>query len=630
MSPFVFLAVLLSAVFLTTPVRTEDPPYLNSLLEPAREQKLHADPFWHTLVHYKRGLLGVRSLIDDPRFFLSPKGRYDPEAELEATIRAFFEPGDDEAQHALCRFIARYTWIKEKLHLDPSQLPLPECRRFAAVMDQIKPDSVSMIFPTSHMNSPASMFGHTLLTAETSSKSKLLAHAISYSAVTEETFGPVFAIKGLLGFYPGYYSILPYYGKLQEYSDIDDRDIWEYPLNLNAEEVKRLLMHVYEVDVIYSDYYFFDENCSYQLFFLIDAARPGLDLTDQAAPWVIPLDTVRVAKKNGLITESVYRPSKSTQVKYIASLLPTEGRKKALAMAEGALDPGTLSRQEEIPKEERIRICDLAVEYLQYLHAKEKLTRERYLDRFLKILRARSALGGAGESQYRVPAPTPPDEGHISNRVSLGLGLKRGDFFQEAAWRPAYHDLLDSDRGYREGAQIIFSSVALRYYPGHGSLQLDNVDFIDIVSLTPRDEFFQPISWKVKTGFERRILADDADHLIYRLNPGGGFAWQNNLFGLYYAMVETDLNVGRPLEDNYSLGIGGSAGFIKLLTDSWKLHLFVRDIYYGLGDTTNAIEAGVLQNFAITANTSVGASVSYSRSHGSDQTEAKVSFNLFF
>ena len=630
MSPFLFIAALLAAALLTAPVRAQEPAYLTTLLEAAREQRLHSDPYWHTLVHYKRGLFEVRSLIDDPKFFLSPKGKYDPEAELEATIRAFFEPDDGKTQPAVCRFIARYTWIKEKLNLDSSQLPVPECRHFAQLVDEIKPDSVSMIFPTSHMNSPASMFGHTLLTVETSSKSKLLAHSISYSAVTDETLGPVYALKGLFGFYPGYYSILPYYGKLQEYSDIEDRDLWEYPLNLNAEEVRRLLMHVYELDSIYSDYYFFDENCSYQLFFLIDVARPGLDLTDQATPWVIPLDTVRVTKANGLISDSVYRPSKSTQVKYIASLLSKEGRRKALALAQGELDPGALSRQEEIPKEERIRICDLAVEYLQYLHAKEKLTREQYLERFLKVLRARSALGGAGESQYQVPVPTPPDEGHTSNRASLGLGVKRGEFFQEAAWRPAYHDLLDSDRGYREGAQIIFSSVALRYYPSHGDLQLDNLDFIDIVSLTPRDEFFQPFSWKVKTGFERRILADDHDPLIYRLNPGGGFAWQNDLLGLYYVMAEADLNVGGRLEENYALGIGGSAGFIKPLTDSWKLHVFFRDIYYGWGDTTNTIEAGVLQNFAITANTSVGASVSYSRSHGYDQTEAKVSFNLFF
>ena len=33
-------------------------------------------------------------------------------------------------------------------------------------------------------------------------------------------------------------------------------------------------MHTYEMDKIYSDYYFFDENCSYDLLFLLDAARP--------------------------------------------------------------------------------------------------------------------------------------------------------------------------------------------------------------------------------------------------------------------------------------------------------------------------------------------------------------------
>jgi hypothetical protein len=630
MSPFFLLAASILLVVFTLQAYAEDSPYLTSLLDSARQQQLDMDPYWLTLVHYKRGPFGIRSLIDDPKFFLSPKGKYDPEAELEATIRAFFESTDDETEHAVCRFIARYTWLKEKLNIDPRQLPVPECRRFAALMEQIKPESVSMIFPTAHMNSPASMFGHTLLSVETTSKSKLLSHAINYSAVTKETFGPLFALKGLFGFYPGYYSILPYYAKLQEYGDIDDRDIWEYSLNLNEEEVRRLLMHVYELNAIYSDYYFFDENCSYELFFLIDAARPGLDLTDQTAPWVIPLDTVRVARKNGLITGTAYRPSKSTRVKYIASLLPEEGRKKALAIADGDLDPETLSTQEDIPKEEKIRICDLAVEYLQYQHAKEKLTRKEYLGRFLKTLRARSALGGAGESQYRIPSPAPPDEGHRSNRVSLGLGVKRGDLFQEVAWRPAYHDLLDSDRGYRKGAQIIFSSVALRYYPSQESLQLDNFDFIDIVSLTPRDDFFHPISWKIKTGLERRILADGDDHLIYRLNPGGGFAYQNRLLGLCYVMVETDLNLARPLEHNYAAGIGGSAGLIKPLADFWKLHVFVTDIYYGLGDTTNTIEAKVLQNFAITTNTSLGVSLSANRSHGSDETEAKVTFHLFF
>ena len=119
---------------------------------------------------------------------------------------------------------------------------------FFGNVDQIKPASVTLIFPAAHINSPASMFGHTLLTVDTEPQSRLLAYSINYSAVTRETFGPIFAFKGLFGFYPGYFSMLPYYAKLQEYSDIDQRDIWEYPLNLSGEEINRLLMHTYEMD----------------------------------------------------------------------------------------------------------------------------------------------------------------------------------------------------------------------------------------------------------------------------------------------------------------------------------------------------------------------------------------------
>ena len=39
-------------------------------------------------------------------------------------------------------------------------------------------------------------------------------------------------------------------------------------------------MHTHEMDKIYSDYYFFDENCSYDLLFLLDVARPWIGLTD--------------------------------------------------------------------------------------------------------------------------------------------------------------------------------------------------------------------------------------------------------------------------------------------------------------------------------------------------------------
>ena len=628
-SLFFYILVLLSALTFAFPVLAKDSPYLTFLLESARQKELYKDRYWHTLLHYKKGPFGLRSLIDDPKFFLSEEGKHNPEAELEAMIRTFFQEVEDESKHPVCKFIARYAWLKEKLNLNPSRLSIPECSRFETLMNDIQPQSVSLIFPTAYMNSPASMFGHTLLTVETADRSKLMSYAINYSALTDETFGPLFAIKGLFGFYKGYFSILPYYAKIQEYSDVSDRDIWEYPLNLSVEETRRLLMHLYELELIYSDYYFFDENCSYDLLFLLDAARPSLDLTDQLRWWVIPLDTIKTVKKNGLITDAFYRPSKSTKIKHIASLLPKTSQQKALSIAKGELEPDILLKQEG-SNEEKIRICDLASEYLQYRYANKKIEQKPYQERFLKILRVRSFLGGSEEDPYRIPAPARPDRGHDSNRFSLGFGSKADDFFQQIEYRPAYHDLIDNEEGYKEGAQIIFANIVLRYYFSDEVLELENLDFIDIISIAPRDKFFKHISWKIKTGLERRILEDKKDHLLYQLNTGGGFAYKSDLLGLWYVMMEADFNLSGALEKNYAAGIGASAGLIKSLTDFWKIHFFTRAIYYELGDETNAFEASLLQNFTLSTNMSLRAEISRSRSHDVYQTDATLSWQIFF
>ena len=626
---FIFSPLFL--LFFLPHIHAQEPLYADMLLESAHKKELHRDRYWHILLHYKKSPFGLRSLIDDPDFFLSKDGKYNPEAELKATIRAFFQEVENETRHPVCRFIARYAWLKEKLNIDASLLPVHGCERFNKIIDQIKPEAATLIFPTSHINSPASMFGHTLLTIETASRSKLLSYAINYSAVTNETFGPLFAVKGLFGCYKGYFSILPYYTKIQEYSDVNHRDIYEYPLNLNTEEINRLLMHIYELDFIYSDYYFFDENCSYDLLFLLEAARPSLNLTDQCNWWVIPIDTIRTIKKNGLFEGPVYyRPSKTTKIKYLISLLSKQSRQTALSMAGGDLEPAHLT-EKKIPHEEMILISELACEYLQYNYTKKELTKKPYQDRFLKILRLRSLLGGFDENRYRIQAPpVKPEEGHLSNRFSIGIGTQKDNFFQELKFRPAYHAMLDDEKGYIEGSQIIFGETTLRYYSSERKLKLEDLDIIDIVSIAPRDEFFQSISWKIKTGLTQKIMEDGEDHLLYYINPGGGFAYKNNFLGLWYVMMETDFNLGGILEDRFSAGIGASTGFIKSLTDSWKVHFFTKDIYYGLGDSHNAFEITIQQNYSININKGLNAKISRRKEYHTYQTECKIHWNIFF
>jgi hypothetical protein len=607
-----------------------DSAYAEDLIARARGRALHEDRYWHTLLHYKRGVTGLRSLVDDPRFFAAPEGSHDPAAELAATIRAFFQPEVPDAKHPVCRFIARYTWLKEQLGLDPARLPVNECEHFTDLIREIKPESTTLVFPASHMNSPASMFGHTFLTYEAASRSKLLAHAVNYSALTNETFGPFFAVKGIFGLYPGKFSVLPYYGKLQEYADIDHRDMWEYPLTFTREETIRSLMHVYELDGIYSSYYFFDENCSYALLFLLDAGRPSLALTDDVRPWVIPLDTVRAAERAGLIATAIYRPSKTTLIQHLASRVDRRTRLLAVDVARGRAGPEQIVAA-ALSADEQARAYDLAVEYLQYLYARREVESGVYTQRFVTLLAARSALGAAGGLRPQdIPPPPRPEEGHRSARAQVGVGLRHDQLFQEFRLRAAYHSLGDYARGYGEGSQIVFGEAAVRYYVEDHRVVLQSLDVVDIVSLTPRDELFKPLSWKVRAGLAQHVMEDGRDHLVGRLTPGVGLAYRLPVVGLGYAMLETDLNVGEDLDDKYALGIGGTVGILRRVTERWTVSLSARGVYYGLGDEHPLLEVTLLQSYALTPNLAVSLDVTRNKTREFYYTEGKLALSLFF
>ncbi len=118
-------------------------------------------------------------------------------------------------------------------------MPEVKCSEFQDVFQRVNPKSASLIFPSFYPNSPASMFGHTLLRLEGDFHSSLLAYAVNYSAIPEDDFALIYTFKGIFGYYKGIYTAMPYYDKVREYSDIERRDIGEYNLNLTAEEVKK-------------------------------------------------------------------------------------------------------------------------------------------------------------------------------------------------------------------------------------------------------------------------------------------------------------------------------------------------------------------------------------------------------
>ena len=208
--------------------------YLFELISKAKEKSLASTPTWKILALYKPDyFFGVTSQVDGQEFFLSTQGKTNPEAELNATLAGFFsnKPIGSTTLSPQCRFPARYYWLKQQLGFADERLPEQQCRKFELFKQALNAKTITVVFPSAHPNSPSSMFGHTLLRfdkAGQTNQTRMLAYSDNYAANVDTKNGAIYAIKGLTGGFIGRFSVVPYYIKLREYAQMENRDIWEY------------------------------------------------------------------------------------------------------------------------------------------------------------------------------------------------------------------------------------------------------------------------------------------------------------------------------------------------------------------------------------------------------------------
>ena len=593
------------------------------------------------MVHYKPNTFsGYTSHIVTAEFFNAVDGRTNPQAELEATLASFFsdKKESDKEQNPQCRFVYRYHWLNKQLKFDNKIMPRQNCKRFNEWYKKIDPHQVTLIFPAGTDNSPSSMFGHTLFRidkADQSEKTRLFSYSINFAAETEETNGLVFAVKGIFGGYPGRFSIMPYYEKVKQYNDMEHRDIWEYQLNLTPEEIRRLLQHAWELGQTDFAYYFFLENCSYQLLALLDVARPGYQLADRFSVWAIPGDTVTVVLEDKkILKQALFRPSARTKLRHSLSLLEGDEDELVLDLVFGRIKPDDEAIR-TLPLERQALIIITAYDYLQYLFNRGETTRDDSAGRSLMLLRARNKLP-ITNTVPPVPAPKVRfDQGHNTARIALGGGQIKQDGqtrnFSEIKYRPSYHSLLDNADGYTQGAQINFFDFTVRHDAERDKLRLDEIMFIDIFSLTPRDNYFKPISWKVNTGLMRRPIDDNyEDRMVYAVNGGFGLTYGLGRNLSLFTMLDISLLFHADIEDKYAAAAGPDIGVHWRVTDNWNLWLSGSVLHYQDNLDYAYVDYRFEQNFALAKDLALRLSLSESGIRDESEQEVNAALHWYF
>ncbi|MDR2884648.1 MAG: DUF4105 domain-containing protein [Deferribacteraceae bacterium] len=506
---------------------------LSDAIELANQKRLSESQYWQVLLHYKSSALGkYRSLIDETRFFLAVDGEIDPQAELEATIRAILAPAGIPDTHAQCTFPARTAWLQGELPM-LADMPKAACPNFDNVSSKIAPQKASVVFPSYNMSGPGSMFGHTMIRLEPAESTSLLGYAATYGAAAEGAGALAYLVKGLTGGFYGHYSVVPYYEKLNEYEAIDLRDVWEYELNLTPDEVWRMYLHIWEMSSFASDYYFLDENCAYNLLFFLEAARPGITLTDGFI-FVIPIDTVRAITSNDMVSKVNFRPSYAKRMEAMADSIPGDAVTLARAVADGEISADSV-QVSNFTAPQQIAVLDLASELIRYnFQGSTPEEISEYRRRSLSVLMTRSRY--AEKNEYPIERTSQPESGHKSARVTAGMGYTDSSNFVEMSLRPSFHSFIDNPLGYLGESNIDALDLKLRYYEATGKFNLKELTLLDVAMLSDITSFFGAPSWRAQAGVEDRSLFADKTLMTGYLNASGGVTFmpvENSIVWLF-------------------------------------------------------------------------------------------------
>lgn len=486
---------------------------------------------WQALLHYRQHLLGYKSAADDARFFLSPQGVKDPRAELLATLEKMrAAPTADINSHPQCQFPARLQFLGAQFPDWYAHLKKYDCPKLDAWFEKMQPQSASLIFPAAYLNSPSSMYGHTLfringkgMAAQEHVDNRLLAHSISYAADMPEDVGAfAYMIGGLFGGYPGHMYEEFYFDKINQYGDIENRDIWEYPIHLSPSELNFMLLHIWELQHVRFDYFFFDENCSLRLLDVLDVAVEGLDSAADFSTHAIPVDTVRALQKRNILGAAQYRPAVLSHLRAQAATFNPKEQDLIIDYTFGKRDLAEFANVfPDVSR--RAYAMDFGYQYLRYNVLRKTVDKKAASKRSLALLSYRSKLPSVAIPP--VPVPFTAEDGHKTARVALGAGYFNAAYL-DFDIRPAFHDLLDNDAGYVQGAQLEFFVLKLRYLTDvvKNPLKLDYFKFVDVEAMSARDKFFFPKSWLATFGFYHDDLRGKY-HDRFGVKAGRGLTW---------------------------------------------------------------------------------------------------------
>jgi len=327
------------------------------------------------------------------------------------------------------------------------------------------------------------------------------------------------------------------------------------------------------------------------------------------------------------VTGIQYRPSQATNVEFLLAKLSSDQKDFVYQLSQNSGLANTPKFEQYSLKTQSIML-DAAYRYLRVKQNDEQRS-DLIAKNSYELLQIINAKTGFSSPSTGFKDTQRPEKGHLSKRLVFAAGEDNDETYAELKFRMSFHSLNDRLNGYLPGAQINIANLAIRATKDR--LQLQQLDLVDIFSITPRNQFFQPLSWRVYSGLEQQFI-NGQDHLTGHVTAGAGVtyeAWSKALvYGLTTARLEANSQYTRVIEP----GLGITSGLLQHFSFG-TMHLELSGEEFLNHNFRHRVKLS--QNITLKRNHALQFSILRQRQNDSNEnsfyfTEAEFSYHYFF
>ena len=565
---------------------------------------LYQDNKWHSLLHLKDG----KPQIKDSTFILSLPD-FSPQKELIRTIELYKE----NKERALCRFPARYLYLRHHLSIDPKTIfQAKGCGELKRYIDYVPFDDVSLVFASEVMSSASSMMGHTFLNASGKNINEdSVSHTISFftefSSLNPFTLFYDATVAGMDGFF----IVRPYAVDIEQYNKKEGRNLWSYKLALNQHEKDLLKLHIWELKDLEIKYLFQSYNCATLTLYLLSIVKP--ELKQEESLFVSPVDVAKAVNNTSMVQQQGVVLAKEWELRMLALILP----EKVIAKIQHALEGGGHWDFSGLDSQTRL----VALRYASLL--KEMMPNNNGISMF-------NEADKQNFEQLKIDLTTFKNPTKSSQDSAFGVGIvhdSKSDFVN-FSFMPASHYLYGDNRQYFSESELKIGEITLQSDIEKSDLKIDSAILYSVKSLVPTNKLVPQLSGSLflglKSSFDNKLQAKNVFELSGAIGKTYSLHKDINLYMLF------GLGIGmKKIDQGYSF-IEPNLGIIMNTVGSSKIILDYKVSYGHINSGSTKYQTALTWSWYGLKNRIVSLGVQSYKSEKFTRNSAELKFDVLF